>query len=88
MVHKDQKTLAKELAKAHRLVEVGSEYIHYKSPDKTYKVTQLAVLEASDEICVIYQAQYGDNLSFVRPLSSWLDIVEWNDQKLPRFKKV
>lgn len=88
MSHKDQETLLKELEQAHKLVKVGSEYKHYKNPDKLYKVIEIAILEASDEACVIYQAQYGDKLSFVRPLSSWLDTVEWSGQKVPRFTKI
>lgn len=35
-------------------------------------------------ICVIYEAQYGEKLAFVRPLKSWLQKVEWQGQIIDR----
>jgi hypothetical protein len=37
----------------------------------------LAITEADNSIYIIYQAQYGERLTFVRPLASWLETVEW-----------
>ncbi|HMS23789.1 MAG TPA: DUF1653 domain-containing protein [Candidatus Saccharibacteria bacterium] len=88
MTHKGKETLLAELEKAKTLVTVGGYYTHYKSPDKQYKVTQIAILEATDELCVIYQAQYGEKLSFVRPLTSWLETVRWQNNLVPRFNKL
>jgi hypothetical protein len=88
MAHKKSSELSEILKQAKIDVSVGSMYSHYKNPDLLYKVTQIAVLEASDEPCVIYQAQYGPRFSFVRPVSSWLDKVEWQNQTVPRFTKV
>lgn len=88
MAHKKPSELSEILKQAKIDVSVGSVYAHYKNPDLLYKVTQIAILEATDEPCVIYRAQYGPRFSFVRPVSSWLDKVEWQDQKVPRFAKV
>ncbi len=88
MTHKGEETLLAELEKAKSLMEIGGLYTHYKSTDKQYKVTQIAILEATDELCVIYQAQYGKKLSFVRPLTSWLETVKWQNNAVPRFTKI
>lgn len=88
MAHKGEDALLAEIEKAKTHITIGACYTHYKSADKYYKVTQIAILEATDDICVIYQAQYGKKLSFVRPLTSWLETVEWQGQTIPRFTKI
>jgi hypothetical protein len=87
-MHKSQEELRKELQNAAESVEVDSNYAHYKNPQQTYKVLHLATTEWDDSICVIYQAQYDKDLIFVRPLSSWLDKVEWQNKIVDRFSKV
>jgi hypothetical protein len=86
--HKNHKQLHRELDEAKKLVEVGAIYSHYKYPDNTYLVTSLGFIEASDEVCVIYQATYDQDLIFVRPLSSWLETPEQDGEKIARFKLV
>jgi hypothetical protein len=66
-------------------VSVGKFYHHYKKSDLSYKVLSLAFIEQNMSICVIYEAQYGEKLIFVRPLSGWLDKVEWQDKFIDRF---
>lgn len=84
-MHKPQSFLVDKLKKASVQVQVGGSYYHYKNPDHTYVVLNLAVMEADEEPCVIYQAQYGDRLIFVRPLKSWLDKIELENQTVSRF---
>lgn len=86
--HKEQLELAQEIEHAQSLVTVGAEYRHYKSRDKVYKVIGLGFLEATDELCVIYQAQYDQKLTFLRPLPVWLETVEWEEKTVPRFTKI
>ena len=88
MAHKAQAQLTQELDDAAAVISVGARYAHYKHPDKLYTVIGLAVLEASDEPCVIYKAQYGDNIVFVRPATSWLQEVMSHGQQVKRFTKV
>jgi len=83
--HIEQTELEKQIKAAEKLVTVGGIYVHYKSADKVYKVLGLGFLEANDELCVIYQAQYGKRLTFLRPITVWLETVEWNGQTVPRF---
>ena len=86
--HTEQIVLAKEIEEAKTKVTVGGEYWHYKGRYKVYKVLGLGFLEANDELCVIYQAQYGERLTFLRPLTIWLEQVEWEGKTVPRFTKV
>jgi len=86
--HKTAQELNNELHKAARQVEVGALYAHYKDADMVYEVTGLAIWEATNEICVIYQAQYGNHFTFARALAVWQEEVEWRGQKVPRFIKI
>lgn len=90
MAHKTEAELREELARAAELVEVGAQYAHYKHPELPYLVTQIAVLEATDEPCVLYEAQAGAiaGITFVRPLSSFIESTEMEGLVLPRFKKI
>lgn len=84
-MHKQQYELTDELQKASKKVKIGGYYYHYKNISNTYKVLNLAITESDDKICVIYEAQYGKKLIFVRPLESWLDKVSWQGQVIKRF---
>lgn len=85
VVHKSHDSLITQLKEAASKVQVGGLYYHYKNPEKTYKVLKLAITEADDSICVIYEAQYDKELIFVRPLASWLDKVEAENKVTDRF---
>lgn len=86
--HEDQLVLMEELDAAKDKVTVGATYYHYKSSDKVYKVVGLGFLEASDELCVIYTAQYGKGLTFIRLLSIWLETLDLNGKIVQRFTKL
>jgi hypothetical protein len=86
--HKEQIELSRELDNAKTKVIIGSKYRHYKGADKIYEVIGLGFLEATNEICVIYQAQYDKRLTFIRPLSIWLEHVEWESKTVARFTKL
>lgn len=87
-MHTSHEALVNQLDEAAGKVAVGSLYYHYKNPQLTYKVLRLAVTEADDSICVIYEAQYGDKLVYVRPLESWLDKVTLDDGTVRRFTAI
>ena len=76
--------LAEELAVLKDQIEVGSSYCHYKDTSKSYTVRGLVVIEATEEPGVLYQANYGPRLTFVRPASEWLSEVDG----VKRFRKV
>lgn len=80
---KDEAKLATRLADARAKVSVGARYRHYKQ--LTYKVVSLALREDDLEPCVVYQAEYGDRLTWIRPLSDWLEQVAVGGKKIDRF---
>jgi len=85
---KEQLELKKEIDGAKSKVTVGAQYWHYKGKDKVYEIIGLGFLEANDELCVIYVAQYGERLTFLRPLTVWLEQVKWEGKTVPRFTKL
>lgn len=88
MSHKTHEEIEKELREAKKLIKLGGLYSHYKKPERLYKIIGFATQEASDKICVIYQAEYGKKLIFVRDLDSWLNSTLVNGKKITRFKQV
>ena len=83
--HKSHDQLHQELEDAKKEVKIGGVYSHYKYPENTYQVIKVGFIEATDGVCVIYQANYDPELVFVRPLESWLGTVDWKGQKVSRF---
>ena len=88
MAHKSQEELASSLEQAAILAPVGGTYAHYKNPDQTYTVTGHVILEASNAVGIIYQANYGERVSFVRALDSWLGQVQDGEKSVPRFSRM
>ncbi len=87
-MHLIQDELSELLNRAKQQVEVGGFYTHYKSKDMVYKVKDVVIQESDNRPCVIYQAQYGNKLTFSRPLDAWLQKVEVDDTLKPRFTKI
>lgn len=85
MAHKKLFELENELTQARAHVVVGGLYYHYKHPETAYTVNGLSILEASDEVAVRYSLATNVAVEFVRPLSSWLETVEWQGTEMPRF---
>ena len=90
MSHHSDGELTAKLADATAKVEIGALYYHYKNPTKRYRVVRLVVLEADESVAVLYQIENGSNPEFawVRPVSSFLDQVEWEGETVPRFTRV
>lgn len=89
MPHTPYSTLQRKLLNTSTLVRVGALYRHYKYPDRTYKVLLLAVQEASEKICVVYQdTAHPDAPPFVRDLDSWQETVAWHGNIVSRFTRI
>lgn len=67
-------------------IKVGSQYDHYKG--LRYKILAVARHSETLEELVVYQALYGEEGVWVRPLSMFLENVMINGQYQPRFKPV
>ena len=88
MEHKTFGELTVLLNDAKRKVEVGAKYLHYKNNEKVYLVTGLSILEDNDQVAVKYAPESDPGVEFIRPLSSWLEIVEQDGKAVPRFSKI
>lgn len=86
MAHKTHEEFLEDLHMAAEKVTVGAQYEHYKG--LLYIVEGFVIIEATNEVGVVYRAEYGKHIKFVRPLSSWLEIVEAAGRTVPRFAKV
>jgi hypothetical protein len=82
----NQAQLAARLNDAKTKVTVGARYEHYKK--LTYVVIDIALLEATNEPCVIYQAEYGEHITFIRPVRIWIETVDVNGVPTPRFRRL
>jgi hypothetical protein len=59
-------------------------YKHYKGGE--YEVIGVAKHSETLEDMVVYRALYGDNQIWVRPLKMFMEDVEIDGQKIPRFE--
>jgi hypothetical protein len=59
-------------------------YRHYKGP--LYDVLGLARHSETEEWLVVYRPQYGERGLWVRPLSMFTEMVEYQGRQLPRFE--
>lgn len=88
MAHKSEAAILAEIERAKQQISKGDTYAHYKDKTKIYKVRDFVLIEATDELGVVYEAQYGAQLRFVRSVKVWLEEVEWQGEKMPRFTKL
>lgn len=70
-------------------LRVGEFYEHSKS-GKKYKIIAVGKDSETLEDLVIYEAQYDNPTAkiWIRPLKMFIEEVEINGQKLPRFRKI
>lgn len=87
MGHKTQEELLQDLEKARKKIVVGGYYAHYKHPgEKRYQVVDVAIYEATEEICVIYKSLNMEGEIWIRTLENFLSEVEFEGKTVPRFK--
>ncbi len=77
-----------KLEAAKKRVKIGEKFVHYKSPEKPYRVVNVALMESDTEPCVVYQAEHGENLTWVRPFTSFFGQVESDGKMVDRFQKL
>lgn len=74
------------LASGREKVQPGSKWQHYKGNE--YIVEKIVLIEATNEVSVLYSSVAHPQVPYVRPITSWLQTVEWNGQELARFTPV
>ncbi|MDR3125461.1 MAG: DUF1653 domain-containing protein [Candidatus Nomurabacteria bacterium] len=87
MRRKTEQDLKNMLDEAAKLVTIGGRYRHLKSGGE-YTLVDLALFEATEEVSVIYRADYGDGLLWVRSLAVFLGEVEIDGVHRPRFEEI
>lgn len=90
--HLSEQQLISQLEEAEKMVEIGACYAHYRSPLDYYRVIGLSIIEATQEVGVAYQKEFGSealkSIIWIRPISSWLEKVLVEGSMIERFKKV
>lgn len=90
--HLSEEELLSQLEQAGQDVEVGALYAHYRDPKSCYRVVGLAIIEATQEVAVVYRKEVGSDalksMTWVRPISSWLEKVSVGDSMVHRFQRV
>lgn len=89
-MHRDPNALHSDSHQALQHVSVGEIYYHYKNPDKHYKIIAVALQEATEEPCIVYETMHGENggLVWVRNLEDWLSMVDTDQGMVQRFTKL
>ena len=85
MGHKSEDFFIRELNNARKLIKIGEYYQHSKTK-QNYIVKDLVIIEETEEIGVVYQAEYGEKLIWVRTVENFTELVEINGEKMQRFK--
>lgn len=80
--------LVNKLEQLKLTIPVNNQYFHYKNPDQSYTVISHGIIEATLEPAVIYQADYDTKLTWIRPVSVFLEEVEWQGEKVSRFTRI
>lgn len=89
MGHKDTKQLLKELELLKKKVKVGDRFLHYKHSDNFYHIVAVGFIESIEEPCVVYEAEYGDKITWVRTEKEFFSTVKLPDGlEVARFTKV
>jgi len=81
--------LLKELKEAKTKIRGGEKYVHYKHIENIYKVLEVGFIESTEEVSIVYQAMFGDKVTWVRPINDFLAKVKLpNGTEVARFSKV
>lgn len=88
MAHKSLEEIFPLIKSAGKKIPKGSIYSHYKHPEQHYVIEFVGCWENTEEVCVGYRALYGKKILWVRPLENFLERVEVDGKKVPRFRKI
>jgi hypothetical protein len=85
MKHKSTTALHSVLSMAKQHINLEGRYAHYKHPTRPYRVVGLGFLESTDELCVIYTPLDSPEVIFLRPFTSWQEMVFYRGKTVARF---
>lgn len=86
MAHdKSSAELIKSLEEIKKIISVGQYYAHYKHLETKYQVVDVGMWENTEETCVMYKS-LDTGITWVRTVENFLEEVEVEGKKVPRFK--
>ena len=87
MSHLDEKLLQKIIDNAKEKIQIGGIYRHYKKGER-YKVIGVGIIEGTDKVGVIYEAQYGKKIVWIREIDSFNGKVREAGKEELRFELI
>jgi hypothetical protein len=90
MAHIPAEELFRMIDSAKQKVTVDGTYYHYKHPEQHYTLVDVIIIEATDEIGILYRAEYDllKGITFMRPIEDFLADVDVEGEVKPRFTLV
>lgn len=90
--HLSEKELFARLEEAKKIVKIGAVYTHYRDPKSRYRVTNLAIIESTQEVGILYCKETGSDtltsITWIRPLCSWIEQISLKNGTVPRFREI
>ncbi len=75
-----------EIQQAKEAIPVGSKWQHYKGGK--YAVVEIAMIELTSALAVVYVSLERPTVRFIRPLVEWQDVVEHEGAQVYRFRRI
>ena len=89
MPHTKVSSLVRKIDQAKKKIKLGDRFFHYKHKNRYYNIVQIGFIENTEEVCIVYQAEFGDKLVWVRTLTDFMSKVNLEDGSIvDRFTKV
>lgn len=89
MGRKNSQQLLSELDNLKKRINVGDKFYHFKHPDQFYSVIAIGFIESSEQLCIAYQAEYGDKITWVRTETEFFSKAKLEDgTEVDRFTKL
>lgn len=89
MAHTSEAKLQAKLEQAKDFIDFSKHYFHYKSPAQHYRIVEVALLEEKEQPAVVYQALYGEKLTWIRDIDDFFSTQIGEDGKdTVKFKPV
>ncbi len=88
MGHQSSESLEQLVKTAEAKVQTDQIYSHYKDSNKRYRIIAVALDEASESVSIVYQSLYSPYLTWIRPITNFLEEVSWEGKVISRFQLV
>jgi len=85
-MHKPWEELEQEILKAKEFIPPGSRWQHYKGG--MYVVSDIAIIELTDAVAVVYRSVDHPLVTFIRPLVDWQDMMGYEGKQQFRFRRI